>query len=179
MNELGRLDTLLHLGLWLLIAALSLLARLLPLDAADGGLPGPDVLLALTIAWILRRPAHIPAVAVALVFLVEGLFVMRPPGLWALAVLVGTEILRGRQPAVREMNIFLEWMLVAAVLTGMTLAYRLVLAIVMVPEEPFDLSLVKLVFTVLAYPLVVAVLQLLLRVRKPAMGEVDELGRKL
>lgn len=179
MNELRRLDTLAHLGLWLLIATLSILARLLPLDTGVGRLPGPDLLLALTVAWILRRPAHIPAAAVALVFLAEGLFVMRPPGLWALLVLVGTEILRARQPAVREMNLLLEWALVAGVLTGMTLAYRLVLAIVMVPVEPFDLSLVKLVFTVLAYPLVVFVLQSLLRVRKPAMGELDELGRKL
>lgn len=179
MNELRRLDTLAHLGLWLLIAALSILARLLPLDTAYDQLPGPDLLLALTIAWILRRPSHIPAVAVALVFLVEGLFVMRPPGLWALTVLVGTEILRARQPSVRDMNLLVEWALVAGVLTGMTLIYRLVLAIVIAPAEPFDLSLVKLVFTVLAYPLVVLVLQMLLRVRKPAMGEVDELGRKL
>jgi len=68
---------------------------------------------------------------------------------------------------------------VAAVLGAMTLAYRLVLMIVMSPREPLDLSLKSLVVTILVYPLVVWVLQVVLRVKKPATGEVDELGRRL
>lgn len=179
MNEPLRLQTLGYLGLWLLIAALSILIRLLPLPVPAGVWPRPDLLLALTMAWVLRKPVHLPAFAIALVFLAEDLFVMRPPGLWALIVLLGTEFLRRRQSVVREMHIFMEWGLVSAVLVAMFLANRFGLLIVMSPRPPLDLSLLQLVFTLLSYPLVVLVLQSVLRVRKPATGEVDERGRKV
>ncbi|GAB1379335.1 rod shape-determining protein MreD [Pararhodobacter sp.] len=179
MNEALRFDTLAYLGLYLLIASVSILSRILPLGVLEAGWPLPDLLLLLTMAWVLRRPAHLPALAIVLVFLAEDLFLMRPPGLWALAVLVGTEFLRRRNQVVREMNLLLEWAMVAAVLGAMSLAYRLVLMIVMSPREPLDLSLKTLVVTILVYPLVVWVLQVVLRVKKPATGEVDELGRRL
>jgi len=179
MNEQLRFETLAYLGLFLLIAALTILARLLPLSVAADAWPRPDVLLPLTMAWVLRRPVHLPAIAIVLAFLAEDLFMMRPPGLWALVVLFGTEFLRRRHSVVREMNLLLEWALVAAVMVAMFVAYRLGLVIVMTPRPPLDLSLLTLVFTMIIYPVVVLVLQGLLRVRKPATGEVDELGRKI
>lgn len=179
MSEFWRFTTLANLGLWLLIAALTILARMLPLSVSEGAWPRPDLLLALTLAWMLRRPAHLPAVAIIAVFLIEDLFLMRPPGLWALIVLAGTEFLRRRQSTVREMHIFLEWALVSAVIVAMFVANRLGLMIVMSPRPPLDLSLAKLVVTLASYPVVVWVLQVVLRVRKPATGEVDDLGRKI
>lgn len=178
MNETWRLDTLAYLGLYLLIAAASILIHILPLSGT-GAWPKPDLLLLLTLAWVLRRPAHLPAPAIALVYLAQDLFLMRPPGLWALVVLGGTEFLRRRALVVREMNLMLEWAMVTAVLVAMTLAYRLALVIVMVPRDPLDLSARALVVTILVYPLVVWALQVVLRVKKPATGEVDELGRRL
>ncbi|WP_209426091.1 rod shape-determining protein MreD [Pararhodobacter sp. SW119] len=179
MTEVARLDILGHLALWLLLVGLALFLRILPIDLSPGGHPGPDVILVLTMAWVLRRPAHLPALAIALVWLVEDLMMLRPPGLWALLVLVGTEFLRARHSVVREITFMLEWAMVTGVLLAMTLAYRLVIAIVMLPQDPLDLSLMKLGLTVASYPAVVLVLHFVLRIRKPATGEVDELGRKL
>lgn len=179
MIEVARLDVLGHLGVWLALFTATLFLRILPIDLSPAGLPGPDLMLALTMAWVLRRPAHLPALAIALVWLVEDLVMLRPPGLWALMVLAGTEFLRARHAVVREIAFLLEWAMVAGVLAAMTLGYRLVLAIVMVPVPPLDLSLIRLAFTVASYPLVVLVLHFVLRIRKPATGEVDELGRKL
>jgi rod shape-determining protein MreD len=179
MSERLRVDAVGWLSLWLLIAAVGLFARLLPLNLAVPGWPGPDLLLVLTMGWVLRRPGHLPAPAIGLVWFVEDLLMLRPPGLWALLVLAGTEFLRRRHAMVREIGLLLEWGIVAGVLVAMTLGNRLILAIVMVPQEPLDLSLVKLVFTVGMYPLAVLMLHVVLRVRKPATGELDELGRKL
>ena len=179
MNETWRLNTLAHLGLWLALAGVTTLIRILPLSGPEPGWPAPDVFLALTFAWVLRRPAHLPALAIALTYLAQDLMLMRPPGLWALIVLVGSEFLRRRASVVREMNLLLEWAMVGAVLIAMTLAYRFGLAIVMVGRDPLDLSLARLAVTILVYPLVVWALQSVLRVRKPATGELDELGRKL
>ncbi|GAB4264114.1 MAG: hypothetical protein Kow0013_11100 [Pararhodobacter sp.] len=179
MNDALRLDTLANMGLWLLIAAVLTLGRLLPLSGPELALPGPEVLVALTMAWVLRRPAHVPAPAIVLVFLAEDLLLMRPPGLWALTMLAGTEFLRRRQSVVRQMNLLLEWAFVGATMVVMTMAYRVALVLLMTPRPPLDLSVVKLVFTVLIYPVVVLLLQGVLRVRKPATGEVDERGRRL
>lgn len=178
MTEWLRPNALVHLGLWMAIAAVSILARILPIQT-DGPWSAPDFLLALTLAWVLRRPAHLPAPAIALVFLAEDLFLMRPPGLWALVVVAGTEFLRRREAMVREMTLLVEWALVAAVMVAMAVGYRLALVLVMVPRDPFDLWLMRLAVTVLVYPLVVWFLQGVLRVRKPATGETDELGHRL
>lgn len=166
-------------GVFLVLAAVSLLLRLLPLSSLPGSLPGPDLLLCLVLAWVLRRPDYMPALLIAGVFLIEDLLLMRPPGLWALIVLLGAEFLRGRQPLMRELGFPLEWAAVAAVIGAMWLAERLVLGLLLVPLPPLADSLVQLVATLLAYPLVVLASHFALRVRKPATGEVDALGRPL
>ena len=179
MTERVRADRLGWLGLWLVLAAVFMFTRMLPLDLSLFGWPGPDLLLLLTLGWVLRRPAHLPAVAIVLVWLVEDLLTLRPPGLWALMVLAGTEFLRARSAVVREINLALEWAMVAGVIAAMWVGYRIVLGIVMVPNEALDLSLAKLFATVALYPVAILVLHVVLRVRKPATGELDELGRRL
>jgi len=179
MAELWRIQSLRSLTLWVLLAFATIFLRLLPLATTPGDWPGPDMLAAITLAWVVRRPAHLPFMAIALVFLLEDLFLLRPPGLGALIMLLGTEFLRRRASVVRELNLLLEWGMVAAVQVAMFVAYRFALAIVMAPRPPLDLSLIELVFTILFYPVAVVILQSLFRVRKPAMGELDELGRKL
>lgn len=161
------------------LAAASLFLRLLPMDLMPGRLPGPDLLLCLVLAWVLRRPDYMPALLVAVVFLIEDLILMRPPGLWALVVLLGTEFLRHRQALMRELGFPAEWGMVSLVVTAMFLAERLALSLSVVPMPALGLSTLQLVMTVLAYPLVVAACHALMRVRKPATGEVDALGRRL
>jgi rod shape-determining protein MreD len=178
MADLGRFETLAPMALWLLIAAVSIVLRLLPLGHAPGW-PMPDLLLALTLAWVLRRQSHLPAVLIALVFLAEDLFLMRPPGLWALMVLLGSEFLRRRESVVRELNLLFEWAMVAGVMAAMVVANRVLRGLVFIPNEPLLPELAGLLLTILTYPLVVVLLQGVLRIRKPATGEVDELGRKL
>lgn len=179
MPEFPRLENLAYTALYLVLVAAILFLRILPLEVGLLGWPGPDWILCLTLAWVLRRPDHVPIVVIALVFLVEDLLIMRPPGLWPLIVLGATAFLRGRRPAVREVGLLVEWGVVAGVMVAMALAQRVVLVIVMVPLPPLDLSLIKLVVTVAAYPLAVGLLQGVFQVRKPATGEVDERGRRL
>ena len=45
-----------HWALFAALAALVVLVKLLPLDQAAGGLPAPDLLLCLVLAWTVRRP---------------------------------------------------------------------------------------------------------------------------
>jgi rod shape-determining protein MreD len=166
-------------GLFAGLAAAALFVRLLPIGSGQAALPGPDLLLCIAMAWVLRRPDYMPALLVAAVFVVEDLLTLRPPGLWAALAVLGTEFLRGRQPLMRELPFALEWMVVATVIAAMWLAERLVLGILMVSAPALGPSLLQLVLTLLAYPVVVFLSHHLLRVRKPATGEVDALGRRL
>jgi rod shape-determining protein MreD len=167
---------------WALFGAFvlaSLFWRMLPLGGGGPALPGPDLVLCVVLAWVLRRPDYMPALMVAGAVLAEDLLLMRPPGLWALLVLLASEFLRGRQPLMREFPFAMEWALVGVVIVAIWLAERLVLGLVVVPMPPLGMSLLELGATLMAYPLVVLVSHWLLGLRKPATGEVDALGRRL
>lgn len=158
------------------------LARDLP--AATTGLtfglfPAPDIMLCLTLAWVLRRPDLLPAPLIVGYFLLEDILFLRPVGLWALLVLGATEFLRARTPALRGLNVWVEFMVITGLMTALFLANRAVLAIVMTPLPPLGLSLMHLLGTILIYPAVVAVSHFVFKLRKPATGEVDDLGQKL
>lgn len=170
---------LVFMALFLGIVVLSLFIRLLPLGQDLNPWPRPDLLVCLTFAWVLRRPDYLPALMIGAVFFVEDLLLLRPPGLWALMVLLGSEFLRRRVGLLREVTIVLEVAIVSAVLLVMTLAYRIVLAIVMVPQAPLGLSLGQFIVTVAVYPVVVLVSHYVFQVRKPATGEVDAIGRRV
>lgn len=167
---------------WALFAGfvvLSLFWRLLPLSGAAPLVPGPDLILCVVMAWVLRRPDYMPALLVVGAVLLEDLLLMRPPGLWALLVLMAAEFLRTRQPLMRELPFTMEWAAVGTVMATVWLAERLVLGLVLVPMPGLGASLVQLAMTLLAYPLVVLASHWLIGVRKPATGEVDALGRPL
>ena len=168
-----------YLALFLALAALSLFIRLLPLGDRGWLFPAPDLLLCLTLAWVVRRPDYLPALAIATVFFLEDLLLMRPPGLWAMLVVLGSEFLRRRAATLRGLNFGFEYLLVAGTLLAMFLANRMILAIVMVPQPSFGLSFAQFLATVIAYPVMVALSHFVFKLRKPATGEVDALGQKL
>ena len=104
---------------------------------------------------------------------------MRPPGLWALIVLIGTEFLRSREALTRDLPFGLEWAMVGAVIAAMALANWLVLALFMVPQIALGPVLMQFLSTLVAYPVVVALSHVFFGLRKVAPGEVDALGHRL
>lgn len=152
--------------------------RVLPLDMVPRGWAGPDFIVALAFAWVLRRPEFAPALLIAAVMLLADLLFGRPPGLWAALVVGGAEMLRARGPGLRDMTFLPEWLSVASVLVAITLAYRLVLSVLMVPQAPLGLSLMETLMTLLAYPLVVLASALVLGVRKLRPGDAESIGSR-
>lgn len=166
-------------GLFLGLALFLLFLRLLPLGNEPGSLPGPDLLLCLILAWVIRRPDFLPMPLILGVILIEDLILMRPPGLWTAIVVLGTEFLRSRVALTRELNFLVEWMLISGVMLGMMLTYRLVLGLAFVPQPAFGFAVVQVLWSIALYPLVVGLSRLVLDLRKPATGEVDSYGRRL
>jgi rod shape-determining protein MreD len=179
MVDVWRSDHWIFRGLFLAIALLLLFLRLLPLGHAPGALPGPDLLVCVIMAWIVRRPDFLPMPLILVVILAEDLILMRPPGLWTAIVIIATEFLRSRIALTRELSFIVEWLLIAGVMLGMMLAYRLVLGLAFVPQPPFGFAIVQVLWSIALYPAVVGLSRLALDLRKPATGEVDSFGRRL
>ena len=162
---------------YLAIVVVIMLIHLVPLSIAPGRIPGPDLLICLTFAWIVRRPHYLPTLLVAMVFLMADMLFMRPPGLWAALVVIAVEILRARESGTREQTFLMEWAMITAVLLAMTLANRIVLTVFFVEQVSFGLSLVQFLATALCYPLVVFASRVAFGISKMARSQTDAKGR--
>ena len=164
-------------GLFLGLASLIIFVKLLPLQPGPGRIPGPDVLTLFALAWVVRRPDFVPVLLVAAVFLMADILFMRPPGLWTALVILGIEFLRARSLNMRGMSFFGEWLTVAVVITAMALANAVALTIFAVNQPGLGLALIRMIATILAYPLVVALAARAFGLKKITPGEVDQLGK--
>ncbi|MFT3690776.1 rod shape-determining protein MreD [Paenirhodobacter sp.] len=168
-----------HMALFALIAAGTMFLRLLPISPVTHGVPGPDLMLAFAVAWLLRRPDYVPTVLIIAVFVLEDLIYWRPIGLWPLIVLGGTEFLRSRVRPNRSLSFPAELAIVAGVMLVMLLVNRLVLALFMVDQPVLGLELLRYLMTLVAYPFVVALSALAFGLRRPAPGDDIAFGRRL
>ncbi|MEH7827154.1 rod shape-determining protein MreD [Gemmobacter denitrificans] len=179
MGDPLRRDVLLHRAIYVAVALFMLFLRLLPLDSTAGRLPGPDILLCLTLAWVLRRPDYVPVLLIATVVLLEDLLLMRPPGLWTALVVLGSEVLRSRLALTRELSFLMEWLFIAMLMLAMFFLYRLAFAVTALPQPGFGFAMAQVLASILVYPLVVGLSRITLGVHKPGMGELDDMGRRL
>ena len=169
----------LHRLLFLAAAFAMIFLRLLPLNQAAGALPGPDLLLCLIFAWMVRRPDYLPVLMIAAVVLLEDLLLMRPPGLWTALVILAAEFIRARVALTRELSFGVEWLLIAGLMLALVMAQRLTFALTFLPQPGLGFVLVQAAWSIVAYPVIVALSRYGLALHKPAMGELDAYGRPL
>lgn len=152
--------------------------QLLPLDTLPRFWAGPDLLIAMTLAWALRRPDYVPVFLIALVMLLADLLLLRPPGLLSALSVAATVFLRGRLSGQGETGFVGEWISVSIMLIGLALSYRLALTLTAVERAPFFLSTTQVLLTIGVYPLVVAASQTLFGVRRLAPADAEALGAR-
>jgi len=163
---------------WFIVLACGLIfLQLLPLQTVPQNWAPPDMLLAVAMAWVARRPDLVPIVSIAVVFFLADLLLHRPPALMALIIMGAVEFLRARSESIRSGSFGFEWITVALAIVAVTLANRAILALTASPQAPLSLSMIQMMMTILAYPLAVMVSYLVFGIRRPALGEVDAFGR--
>ena len=162
-------------AVFLLLCAILILARLLPLGLGESGIPGPDLLLALTFAWLLRQPAVVPLAMIVGVFLLADLLFQRPPGLWTALAVVATESLRRRRLQMTEFPFLVEWGAITGAVAFMVLAERVALLLLFVDPPSLGLSLAHGIVTIAIYPLVVAVSKFVFGLRKLGPADLEPL----
>lgn len=160
-------------GVFLLCECLLLFLRLLPLSGGLTGWPGPDLGLCLIFAWILRRPAQLPALVIVGFCLAEDILLLRPLGLWSAVVLVASEALRQREGRWREQSFMLEWFRVAMLIGMMMLAYRVILFLSLSPVAVLGQAILQYLATIACYPLVVFGARWLIGLRRISAAEAE------
>lgn len=150
MDEGGVLGLWVRRALFLAVAGVVILAGLVPAGGAPRAVPPPEMLFALTMAWVARRPREAPAASVAAVFLLADMLFLRPPGLHALAVVAATEWLRAH-PA-RGADPLSEWGRAGAAILVAGLAEQAVLVLTLVDGPPLGPALARSALTAAAYP---------------------------
>jgi len=100
--------------------------------------------------------------------LMADLLLQRPPGLWAGLVVIFTEVLRRRSRQLRNSPFLLEWGSVAAGIIAINMVNRVAMAVVLLPQPAIGLTLIQMVMTILAYPIVVLVAHAIFGVSRPA-----------
>ncbi len=171
MAELISVRLLMMRALYVALALGVIFFHLLPLNTHPARWAPPDLLVALTLAWVVRRPDHVPVLSVAGVMLLADLLFQRPPGLWALLTVLAAEYLRPGPASRGETGMIGEWLGFGLAVLVMMVVNRMILAMLAVPQAQMSLEMSRLVLTVAVYPLVVLFLQGLLRVRRPAPGD--------
>jgi len=154
-----------------------ILIRLIPVEFGPHGYPGPDFLICITFAWLLRRPHNLPTPLIALAFLVADMLFMRPPGLWTALVVLAAEFLRAREASSRELPFLAEWAMVSAVLMALSLANHVILLIFSVNQVALSPMLLQVAATALVYPVIVILSRLVFGVDKLIPGETDRTAR--
>ncbi len=168
-----------HRAIFVMIALVLFFVRLLPMGADAGSWPGPDILLCVIFAWVQRRPDYLPIWLILLVVLTEDFLLMRPPGLWTALVILASEFLRNRAGQTRELGLIMEWLLIALLMIGILLAYRMVFAMTFLPQPGFGFAMIEVAASILCYPFVVGLSLLAVDLYKPVAGEVDAIGRRM
>ena len=166
-------------GLYLLLALAILFWNLLPLSTLPPSWAGPDLLIALTFAWALRRPEFVPVLLIAFVAFLADLLLQRPPGLMAFLVVLGAEQLKTRAIGLRDASFAGEWAAAGLVVIAVFLLNRVTLALFVVDQAPLGLMLIQMIATILIYPVVVLISHLFLGVRKLAPGDDDAIGARI
>lgn len=154
------------------LGLMTIFLYLLPLETGPGRWPAPDILLALCLTWSLRRPDIAPAMSIGLVMLLADLLFQRPPGLFAAMVVVASEALRRRGPDLRDAGFATELISVALIIAVLTIGYRVVLTLMVLPVPPLGLSLVQAILTLAIYPIVVLGSQMLFGIRTQTQAEL-------
>ncbi|MDB2407275.1 rod shape-determining protein MreD [Jannaschia sp.] len=159
------------------LAAIILFFALLPFGPPEGGVPGPDLLVCLTFAWILRRPDYVPVWLLVPVLLLADALLMRPLGLWTLVTLLGSEYLRRRVDHTEVKTFWSEVAAVTGVLVGIFVVNHLAMLLLLAATAPLLDQSLHLLATVVFYPMT-AIFSQLIGVRRLAPGELDTLGTR-
>ena len=169
-----------EIALFIVLGFVSIGMAILPMGLTADSIPFPDLLFCVFAAWVIRHPGTAPMLAIAGLGLIADAMMMRPIGLWALMLLLGTEGLRISERAFRDIPFLLEWVYVSGFLIIMIILQNVILLVSF--DNVYDAGMLAghVLRTIAIYPIVVATLHWVFRIRTPKPNErPNQLGYTL
>lgn len=157
----GWIDT----GLFLLTGLIAIGVAILPMGLAANAVAFPDVLFALIIAWVIRAPSSAPVLVIVFLAVLGDALMMRPIGLWALMLLIGSEGVRLAGRTFYDIPFLLEWLYVSGLLIVLLVLQNLLLFVSFAAPHHFGDVVWHAIRTIAVYPFIVAILHWGLRIR--------------
>ena len=148
----------------------AVLAAMLPLGLSANAIPMPDLVFILAVAWVIRRPVAAPLGLVAAIAIIADILLMRPIGLWALVMIFSVEAVRARRWTIREHMFLVEWAIFATLFAVSLVATSIILGLAFAPRPGAYIMFTYFLSTVIAYPIVVGLLQWVLGVKRPKVA---------
>lgn len=173
MTEASQTGLWLKRGAFVLLVLTVIFFHLLPLQTVPRAWAGPEWVTLFAFAWAVRRPDLVPMVLLGGLLLLADLLLARPPGLWALLAFLAAERLKARALVLRDTTLLAEIGEVSLLIIGMSILYQLTLGLLLIDGISVSLTASQALTSVLAYPFVVFLTHVLMRVRKGTPGELE------
>jgi rod shape-determining protein MreD len=142
-----------HQILYFCIGLLIIFFQILPLQTTPQSWSGPNVLLVFFAALVIKRPEFISSILIAVVFLMEDFFLMRPPGLMSSLTVLGLYILKTKFQNQEETSLVFVWGNVAICLTLILLICYFVSKLLFIPSAGLKLTIMEITVTLAIYPI--------------------------
>ena len=172
MNESFSKIWMYRLG-FVAFSLLTVFMSLLPTQVNFDSWGTPDVIFALALAWIVRRPFYAPVVLVGLVIFFQDMMLQRPPGLYAALIMLAMIRLRKQAYAPSDMTFLEEWLNAALSIVAVAIALRVIMTVTFLDLPRFGTHFGSVAFTVAIYPLVALFSERVLRVTSLSLSEIE------
>ena len=142
-----------HQILYFCIGLLIIFFQILPLQTTPQSWSGPNVLLVFFAVLVIKRPEFTSSLLIAVVFLIEDFFLMRPPGLMSSLTVLGLYILKTKFQNQEETSLVFVWGNVAICLTLILLICYFVSKLLFIPSAGLRLTIMEITVTLAIYPI--------------------------
>ena len=178
MNELP--NRLLRLRcIFLVMAIFLIMLPTLPIRADFNHIFIPDLLLIMTFTWVMQRPDVIGPITITIVFLFADFILQRPPGLWAVIVLLAATFLGMRSARFKEIFFIYEWATVSVIIVFCYLTQYILMRLTFLAIYDLKLLTTTALTTIFFYPVFTWVFRPMLKkpglhIKKKLAAEVSE-----
>ena len=148
-----NVKSLIHQILYFCIGLLIIFFQILPLQTTPQSWSGPNVLLVFFAALVIKRPEFTSSLLIAVVFLIEDFFIMRPPGLMSSLTVLGLYFLKRKFQNQEETSLIFVWGNVAICLTLVLLICYFVSKLLFIPSAGLRLTIMEITVTLAIYPI--------------------------
>ena len=142
-----------HQVVYFCIGLLIIFFQILPLQTTPQNWSGPNVLLVFFAAIVTKRPEYTSSFLIALIFLIEDFFLMRPPGLMSSLTVLGLYFLKRKIQNHEDNSLMLVWASVAICLVLILLIYHMISVLLFLPSAGFGLTVMEIIVSLALYPI--------------------------